>query len=126
MGGIISSSSPPRGGGGGGGVLKLKYVRSDSINSRKSISPPQSPNNAHRKMLENTHKAAQGRTEREARILIVQDKADKNLMGTESILFGAGNAFQRRRSLTMAETINKLLPSMYLPDCTLASVCHSR
>ena len=85
----------------------------------EKMSPQQSPNTAHRKMLENTHNAAQSRTEREARILIAQGKADKNLMSTESILFGMGNAFQRRRSLTMAENMDENghattnLPEMY-------------
>ena len=111
MGGIISSSSTSRGGGGGrSGVVSLssnaglKYVRSNSIGQTKS--PPHSPNTAHRKMIEKTHNSAQARTEREARILIAQGKADRNLMSTESILFGQGNAFQRRRSLTMAESMN--------------------
>jgi hypothetical protein len=57
--------------------------------------------------LEKTHSAAKNRTERECRVLIAQGKADRNLMAVESILFGEGNAFQRRRSLSVAENMEK-------------------
>ena len=90
---------------------EIKYLPSGSIirtidaspSPKRSKSPTSSPvSSAHQKLLNKTHNAAQNRTEREARILIAQGKADRTLMSTESILFGGGNAFQRRRSLTIA------------------------